>query len=382
MSVEHEIIEQTSIELNPVVVDGEPDLTSATKLPLANLSAIGVAFEPLSAAFNTVINGAGGSGLYHVIVPNGMHLAAASDGSGLIGGALSNATNQLAGQARLNPVVCNPTMLFMAAALANIEKKLDAIQETQQEMLDFLIQKHKSDLKGDLLFLTDIMDGFKYNWNNRTYKRNHHVKVLDIKQEAVKSIDFAQNKIEKGISKKLLIHGDQDVKKMISKVRSDFEDYQLAVYLFSYSSFLEVMLLGNYDAQYLQGIATRIEDYSHQYRDLYTKSYNLIEKQAKTSVQSVLTGGIANASKAMGSAAAKVPLVKKSPLDELLIGAGSSLKESNTRKTTAVLQRIVDKQRSDVRPFIDNINMLNRMHNTPMEVVFDRENLYILDQAG
>jgi hypothetical protein len=32
----------------------------------------------------------------------------------------------------------------MAAALANIDKKLDAIQESQQEMMDFLVQKEKA----------------------------------------------------------------------------------------------------------------------------------------------------------------------------------------------------------------------------------------------
>lgn len=32
-------------------------------------------------------------------------------------------------------------MLFMAAALANIDKKLDTIKEMQQEMMDFLIRK-------------------------------------------------------------------------------------------------------------------------------------------------------------------------------------------------------------------------------------------------
>lgn len=33
------------------------------------------------------------------------------------------------------PMLCNPTMLLAAATLANIDKKLDAIQETQQELI-------------------------------------------------------------------------------------------------------------------------------------------------------------------------------------------------------------------------------------------------------
>ena len=84
----------------------------------------------------------------------------------------------------------------------------------------------------------------------------------------------------------------------------------------------------------------------------------------------------------MGGALAKVPVLNKSPLDELLIDAGRSLKEAGSRKKDSILQQIVDKQSSDVRPFIDNINMLNRTYSKPLEMVFDRDNLYILDKVG
>jgi hypothetical protein len=124
-----------------------------------------------------------------VTVPAGGHLAAFQDGSGYLGSVL-NAGNQVAGQATLTPLVCNPTMLFMAAALANIDKKLDSIQETQQEILDFLVQKDKSELKGDLNFLSDVLNNYKYNWNNEKYINSNHIKVLDIKQSAERKIIF------------------------------------------------------------------------------------------------------------------------------------------------------------------------------------------------
>ena len=55
-----------------------------------------------------------------------------------------------------NPIAMNPTMPFMAIALHSIDKKLDAIQETQKELLAFLEQKEKSKLKSDLIYLTDV----------------------------------------------------------------------------------------------------------------------------------------------------------------------------------------------------------------------------------
>ena len=73
--------------------------------------------------------------------------------AGLVGG----------GQAQMMPLAFDPTMLFMAAALANIDKKLDSIKEIQQEMMDFLVQKEKAELKGNLTFLYDVFNNYKYN---------------------------------------------------------------------------------------------------------------------------------------------------------------------------------------------------------------------------
>lgn len=45
------------------------------------------------------------------------------------------------------PFACAPIMLFIADVLAGIDKKLDAISEVQKEMMDFLVQKEKAELK-------------------------------------------------------------------------------------------------------------------------------------------------------------------------------------------------------------------------------------------
>ena len=41
-------------------------VTNYTKLSLSRLKSLGIAFQPLSTAVQTAINGAGGSGLYYV----------------------------------------------------------------------------------------------------------------------------------------------------------------------------------------------------------------------------------------------------------------------------------------------------------------------------
>jgi hypothetical protein len=364
-------------EFYPAIVEEPTQLTEYTKLPLSRLPALGVAFEPLAAAFQYALSGGQAvSGIYKVTVPPGMHLAEFNSGVGNLGSAL-NANNQVAGQSILNPLVCNPTMLFMAVSMANIDKKLDAIMEIQQELLDFLVQKDRSELKGDLSFLSDIMNNYKYNWNNEKYKNSNHIKVLDIKQAAVAKVDFYKEQITNRIKKKSYFHSDQEVKKQLGKIQTEFKDYQLALYLYGFSSFLEVMLLENYDSAYLEGITKKIDDYSAKYRDLYTKCYEQIEGNAKSSIQSNLLKGLANFNYIAGVAMEKVPGIGKTQLDETLVMAGEKLGEFGSRRIVETMAQLIEKQGCCVRPFIENICAVNRLYNQPMELLFDKENIYI-----
>lgn len=365
-----------TMEFHPAVIEEEVSLTKYTKLPLSRVTALGTAFEPVVSAFQSVVIGGATSGLYKVTVPAGGHLAAFQNGSGYLGSVL-NAGNQVAGQATLTPLVFNPTMLFMAAALANIDRKLDSIQETQQEILNFLVQKDKSELKGDLNFLTDVLNNYKHNWNNEKYINNNHIKVLDIKQSAERKIVFYREQILSNIGKKTFFHSDQDVKKQIEKIQSEFKDYHLALYLYSFSSFLEVMLLENFEVTFLDGVVGKIENYSFNYRELYTKCYDQIEGYSKSSIQSHLLKGLSIASRATGKAIEKVPVISKSQIDETLLGTGDKIGDFSSKRTVKTMRTLVDKQNSYITPFVENIKTINRLYNRPLEIVFDRENLYL-----
>ncbi len=275
----------------------------------------------------------------------------------------------------MTPLACDPTMLFMAAALANIDKKLDAIQDMQKEMMDFLVQK--ADLKGNLNFIFDVFNNYKYNWNNEMYKNSNHIKVLDIRQEAKKKIAFYREQIIAKVNKKSLIHSDQTVNKQLQAVQDQFKDYQLALYLLGFSSFLEVMLLGNFDADYLSGISDKLEKYSLNYRELYTKCYDEIESYSSTSVQSSMLKGIAKASTSVGKFVEKIPVISKGQADEALIAAGDKLDELNTGKLRNRMSSLIEHQSNSIRPFIENIDTVNELCNKPIQLLVDKDNLYI-----
>ncbi|MDD2371638.1 MAG: hypothetical protein PHQ32_06535 [Firmicutes bacterium] len=223
----------------------------------------------------------------------------------------------------------------------------------------------------------NTLNNYKYNWNNEKFKNSNHIKVLDIKHEAGRKIDFYREMIKTKINKKSFFHSDQDVKKQLEKIQADFNDYQLSLYQYSFSSFLEVMLLENYDSAYLYGIVKRMEDYSCKYRELYTRCYNQIEGNAKSSVQSHLLKGLSSVNKFAGESLSKVSAISKYKIDKTLIGAGKKLGEFGTERIVQSMKQLVEKQSSYNHLFVENINVINRLYNQPLEILFDNENVYI-----
>ncbi len=147
----------------------------------------------------------------------------------------------------------------------------------------------------------------------------------------------------------------------MNKLQAQFKDYQLALYLYSYSTFLEVLLLGNFGKGYLNSVEHRIAEYSFQYRELYTDCYNLMESYSKSSIQVGMLNGLATASKFMGNAIAKVPVISKSQLDENLIEASGKLGLHGEKRATGALERFISTRSNVTQPFIENIRVVNAL---------------------
>lgn len=368
-----------NVEHLPAVPDLDLSMCNADQIPLEKLAALGVAFQPLTTAIQTVMNGAGGSGIYYVNT-KGMQMFSTAEG--YIGSLKTAAGTVGGGQARMTVLPCDPTMLAMAAVLMSVEKKLDAIQETQEEILEFLVEKERATLQGNLNILGEVMSDFKYNWTNDTYKHSKIVLIQQIKKEAADSIVLYRGQIAKKLKKRTAFHSDKSVKEILKDLQSQFTDYQLALYLYSYSSFLEVMLEGNFGEGYLNSVEQRILEYSLQYRTLYTESYDLMEDYSKSSVQAGVLSGLATASKFMGEAIAKVPVISKSQLDENLIETGDKLDKQGSKRASDALGGLAQTRMSVTLPFVENIRTINNRYNKPVTYLFDGQNMYVQQITG
>ncbi|HOO23389.1 MAG TPA: hypothetical protein PKY53_06940 [Clostridia bacterium] len=151
------------------------DITEAQSFPIEKAATLGVAFRPLTQLVSYA-RGAGKSGLYYVNTKGKTMFTSKSDGQFI--GTLKAADGGVGGGlARMKQIPIDPTMLCMAVAIMTIEKKLDAIHETQKEILAFLELKEEAKLKGNLNALADVLNNYKYNWDNDKYKDHKHMRV-------------------------------------------------------------------------------------------------------------------------------------------------------------------------------------------------------------
>lgn len=373
----NELIDLTNIEYFPSIQDVDLSLDKVTAFPLSNLKTLGVAFEPLSQIIQQATTGEGGSGIYFVnTFGNQMfHKKGSADFVGSLKNISTGAVG--GGAASLTQLPCNPTMMFMSVALMSIEEKLDRIIEIQEDLLAFLEEKESAKLKGNLNTLTDVLNNYKFNWNNEKYKTNKHILVQDIRKDAEQSILLYRELIAKKVKKQSFIHTEQQIKDTVKKLKSYYKDYQLSLYLYSFSSFVEVMLLENFDSSYLESVVNRISEYSYQYRTLYTDAYTIIEKYSQSTIEAGLFNGLSTATKLMGKAVSKVPIISATNIDENLIESGQKIKQFAQNNSNKTLEDIVSYQNSTVLPFIENIKIINRLYNDNVQYFFDKEKLYI-----
>jgi hypothetical protein len=350
------------------------NMAETQKFPIEKAAALGVAFQPLSQLVSYATGGAGQSGLYFVdtagktmFQSNGQFIGNLRAANGGVGGGL----------ARMKQIPLDPTMLGMAVAIMAVEKKLDTIQEVQKEILAFLEMKEEAKLKGNLNALADVLNNYKFNWDNDKFKDHKHILVQDIKREAEQSIILYSKQLTKALSKKALLHSGQKVKATLNKTMTRLNDYQLALYTFSFSSFLEIMLLENFDSKYLNSIASKIQEYSDDYTELYEKCAEKIEKDSKASFEGYALKGLSKLSSGAGKIVEKIPVISKSQLDENLLKAGGALQGVNTNRTQNVIQILADSQTDYISSFVESIHTVDNLYNQSMQLMFDSENIYV-----
>ena len=172
--------------------------------PLADMFSLGAAISSLASTTN------GTRKLYEAVIPPGKVLAQARDGSGALG-TLLDGDNRIAGQPRFHEVndvaqkASGASQMFMALAIMSINKSLEEIADNQKAIIAFLETDKQTQLKADLIDLSDIIREYQHNWNNQQFKANRENQVQDIKRNAEQSILFYREMVERDFTKKKFV---------------------------------------------------------------------------------------------------------------------------------------------------------------------------------
>ena len=381
-----------STKIHLALTQKRVDVSGAIKLPLERIPQLGVAFASLPSMFRTVTNTVSVPTLLQATDKYGNPLDPSKlntfkDGSGLTGG-YRDAAKGL-GQARLHvvegdiatsvtQVPYDPTSLFMAAAIAQINQKLDSIQESVDEMFGYMRQRDKANMRGNLKTLADILNSYSLYYNNAIEMTSAHMKAIDIMHASEQDIEHFRSLAQSNLKKKGLVEVRDGMEKRLDKVLDYLKDYQLATYIHAFSLFLEPMLAQNFEPAKLADATAKIEADSIAYRELYTDCYNDLEAGAADTVDSALLGGIASAGKMLGHAIAKTPVGEHTLIDEALEGAGEDIGRFNDGQSEKLLEKLHQAKTPDVAPFKQSVMEVDTLYNHPTQIAVDAENVYIL----
>ncbi len=382
IEIKPEVQELMNVDSYPIVSIDKELAAGHVAYSFAEIASLGAAFSALPAALAPVLSSGQSGQLFRVIFPKGVSGELLRKKNGDLIGTIVN-DGKFTGQAILKEAgtkdvvgtMSQSSMLFMAIALTAVTKTLENVLEAQQEIIGFLEADKQSKLKADLLTLTDIMSNYKYNWNNAKFKTNRDMQLLDIKRDAEANIIFYRDRIQAKLkAKQAFIHVETE--KVFNDLYTKFRYYQLALYLFAYSSFLEIMLLENFDSEYLQSIENRISKYADEYTSFYQECNTKLERYVNTSVQSVLLKGTSIAHKAVGEAIAKTKL-GKTQIDEFLIDNGSKLQNIRSKMNDKLLNAFSVNEQSGIETFMRNIKTVDQLYNKQTELLFDQNNVYL-----
>lgn len=375
------------------------NLDKYSRIPLSGIAALGPVFGRLPEAVRSIVKIASprkGAGERLYVAVNPKAIAGILDGNsqGITGNIMQyngQGKRVIAGRMRFQEVGPNipgvsaipfdPVTLAIAAALIRIEKKLDDLQKAAEEILQFLKLEKQSRQRGNLNMLSEILQEYKQNPQNEKMCALRNVEVQTIKRDAHHDILFYQERIARELNAQQAIHVDSAAQKMLDSISDEFFEYQLACYLYAFSTNLDLMLQKCLDAKTLDAAAQRLDDCSLRYSQLYNDCHKQIANYQDTTLEKQLVDGLGIVAKSLGNAIGRLPVLRDGQVDEMLINAGNALKENTTLQAQKKLEKFAPLADSRIEPFAQNVRTLNLSYNHDKGMLTDGEALYVLQQT-
>lgn len=277
----------------------------------------------------------------------------------------------------VGPVI-DPVTMMMAVALFSIEQELGKIEKIGKQILLFIQEDKESQIEGDIDVLMNTMREYKHNWNNEKYNQNHAMQALDIKRKAIHNIRFYKKQIIDIQDENHIIVVNSTIDSVNAKLQDALRYYRLSLYTYSLASFMEVMLFGNYQEKNISEVKGTIENYSLEYREVFTSCSSYLESVAKGSIEKVAVKGLGVVENTLGNLIGGIPLVKEGQVDEWLLKTASSHKEFAGEMEKGVLEQLASVSNPGTNVFVDKLDEMIRIYNHTKQIYCDDKKIYLV----
>lgn len=277
----------------------------------------------------------------------------------------------------LNKMGFNPATIMIAISLSEIEKEIIEIKSICNNILSFLENDKESEIEADVKTLIRVITEYKYNWQDEQYINNNHKIVMDIKRTGMKNINFYQKQIYENMKKKNIFMTNKTINYNQNELEKNFSYYRLSLYVYSFATFLEIMLLENFQKEYLLSKREEIETLSNEYINNYQEALKYVKKEANKSIQGNLLSGIGSAGKAIGDLSEKIQVIKNKKIDTWFNKNSDNIKNISQNMKNNFSLKFEEMNNPNTKIFIDKIKFINDIYNNVKNIYFDNKKLYL-----
>lgn len=260
--------------------------------------------------------------------------------------------------------------------MSQINDKLSAIEGNVADIKQFLENDKRSNLEASVEFLNNMQKQMCYICDNDVQKQATCMSIQKLKIDACSDLIFYRKQIEGMIKRNDNPTKAKDVLQRIQELNATISGYYLALYLYSYASFMEPMVAQNYNENYLESIATDIGNKTEQYiEDLAQWNEYFIKYVNKAKAYD--GNKLLEAHRAM-------MLLSPNPLPivlvETLIDEIDKNKKSKAKKKVLDILDSTQQKYNNTEPMnmiSSNIALLGETYNKPIEMIVDQGKIFV-----
>ena len=269
-------------------------------------------------------------------------------------------------QAGLNQVVFNPLTLCSSISNIALQVKLNEINKKIDKVLKSFEDDDKAELKTGVKNLIAIIGKYKYRKNNDKLINNDINKVNNYSDRA----DKIKNKYIDKINEIIDNPSKWSNKAGFKEIKKYYNFVVQAMALKGFATYMITILEGEFDKDYLNEIKNGLEDEFDEVVKLYDRSLGFIKDRIDNDWSSKSKDFVKNVSKLFTHTT--VPRIfLPAAVIETIVSC------SRDKEKDKYLSYFDESGRPVRLEYIDKIDSLNKLYNELVNLLVDREYLYI-----